>query len=68
MKEYPRIGSRSKKKPKGMCVICKEGKADARVDVEINMFRGDDDVYKVHSRCIKNVRGDKLLENLLKSD
>ncbi len=44
-------------KPQGLCIICKESKADARVEVQTNNFRGDDDVYKIHWKCRHKARG-----------
>ena len=38
-------------KPQGLCWICGEPKADAKMEIQINNFRGDDDVYKIHWKC-----------------
>lgn len=67
-RQYPRIGNRRSDTPKGNCVLCGKPKADYRVDVEFNWFRGDDEVYKVHKLCQKNMKGDDLLKRLLKKE
>ena len=52
MKDYPVIGHRDKLSPKkGRCVICGEGRSDLGLHIEYNIFRGDDDVIKVHKDC-----------------
>ena len=43
--------------PQGLCIICGEPKADARMEVQINNFRGDDDVYKIHWKCRNEAKG-----------
>ena len=53
--QYPRFGQVRHHKPQGKCVICGNGKAEKRVDVQINIFRGDDEVYKVHAKCIEGL-------------
>ena len=66
-KEYPRIGSIQKLyKPKGLCRICGQNKSDHKVDVEINIFRGDDEVYKVHRKCLMALPPKESSEILLK--
>jgi hypothetical protein len=58
--KYPKIGGKSDRKPQGRCKLCGKNKADCRVDVEFNEFRGDDIVYKCHKECADKA-GDRLL-------
>ena len=44
-------------KPQGLCIVCGEPKSDARMEVQVNIFRGDDDVYKIHWKCRHKARG-----------
>ena len=61
--KYPIIGSTSKKYPRGICRICKQPKSDFRVDIQVNEFRGDDDVIYMHKSCYKEVGSNvKLLD------
>ena len=56
MKEYPRIGSIMRRE-QGICKICKKP-AKYRVSIEVNYFRGDDEVSKrceEHKRTIQGV-------------
>lgn len=62
MSKYPRIGEWFKCKPKGVCVVCGDIKADARATIQINNFRGDDEVFKVHAHCIKSDVGWDVVE------
>lgn len=64
MKKYPKIGEIHKVTPQGLCVLCGKAKADKRVEVEHDYFRGNDTVHKVHSKCAENA-GKRLLELLL---
>jgi hypothetical protein len=64
MSKYPRFGQTYRVKPRGLCTICGGNKSDARVDVEVNQFRGDDVVYKVHQRCINGKNNRELLKLL----
>lgn len=54
--KYPRIKQKTKinynKRGKGICKICGEP-SRGRVDVQVNWFRGDDDVLKVCQNCQK---------------
>lgn len=61
---YPRVGEIRDRKPQGLCKICKCNKSDKEVHVEVDYFRGNDEVYKVHSSCIKGHNSEGLL-NLL---
>lgn len=62
-KTYPRVGSKQKAKG-GQCKICGKQNADLRVDVQFNVFRGDDEVYKVHKSCIDEL-GDQWASQVL---
>ena len=51
MTKYPKIGSIMRKE-KGICKICKKP-AKYRVDIQVDIFRGDDEVEK---RCEEHKR------------
>ena len=53
-----KIIKRDKVKPQGLCKVCKEPKADLRVHVAFTIMRGDDEVYKVHTKCFNKFRQD----------
>ena len=58
---YPKISEKIKiSHPKGLCHFCNQPKADTKIIMEVDIFRGNDRVYKVHSECIKNF-SDKIL-------
>ena len=50
--QYPRMGPTRKVRPQGLCQICGMPRADRRITIEWNWFRGDDTVHKVHELCI----------------
>jgi hypothetical protein len=50
-RKYPKIGY-SRRIDKGICKICKRP-AKYQVDIEVNIFRGDDEVEK---RCEEHKR------------
>ena len=53
MGKYPRVGHKTTNRPaKGLCNICGEPQSDYRVDIEVNWFRGDDVVVKLHRACL----------------
>ena len=56
--KYPRIGDIRNVRPQGLCCICKQPKSDCRVDVQLNWFRGEDDVHKIHRECLTAFRED----------
>lgn len=63
---YPRIGEQySMSQPRGICVICSQPKADYKVIVEVDIFRGNDLVYKVHKACIWRVQEKVLVKELM---
>lgn len=63
MSHYPRISEKRKvSHKKGRCIICGLGQADARLTIQINWFRGDDLVYKVHWTCVMAQSDDQLLK------
>lgn len=51
MKQYPKLGS-SWKTDKGICNICGK-KAEFKIEIQVNFFRGDDEVEK---RCKEHKR------------
>lgn len=62
--KYPRIGEKTKRyQKKGTCKICGEP-SQGRVDVQVNWFRGDDDVWKVCENCQKKYKNPELLTRL----
>lgn len=61
--KYPKIGHEYHKgMPKGVCCICGENKSDMSVSVQINCLRGDDDVYNVHKKCLRDGGYKKILQ------
>lgn len=67
-RKYPNISSIDRVKPQGLCVICKQPKANARLTVEHNIFRGDDSVLKVHSQCVTGPKEDVLQKLPINND
>jgi hypothetical protein len=66
MSKYPRIGKVVKNRnPRSgaQCVVCKAVPAD-RTDIEINWFRGDDEVTRVCAKCRK---GPEAANTILKA-
>lgn len=59
--KYPRVGYKSgfsRIRGEKICAICGGtssggGASSGRVDIQINIFRGDDDVHKVCATCQK---------------
>lgn len=66
--KYPRIGEKFTSSPHGLCAICNQPKAEGRVTVQVDWFRGNDFVYKVHLACIKGLKDKELLEVLHELD
>lgn len=53
--KYPRIvNSRYLKDPQ-ICKICGQKGATRIIEVEWNIFRGDDDRYCIHDHCVSGV-------------
>lgn len=54
-KQYPAIGYKSKGggKKGAKCAICKNSPGISRIDIEVNWFRGDDDVFYVCLDCYR---------------
>ncbi len=50
MKTYPCIGNTYKVHRRN-CQICRQAKAVVRIDVEVNYFRGDDEVFRACEKC-----------------
>jgi hypothetical protein len=50
-----------KNNKKGKCFYCEAPKSDTIIEVYVNWFRGDDDIYYVHKQCI-----DKAIEKIKK--
>jgi hypothetical protein len=58
-------------RPQGLCALCGavllNGKRpEKRIAVEFTHMRGDDEVYKAHSDCIKRFDNAKIIEILTK--
>lgn len=69
-KQYPRFGQRyrlSRNQSQGLCIVCNKPKADARVTIQVDWFRGNDEVFKVHWACIKDKKDSELLVELTKN-
>jgi len=50
---YPYISeTRKMKQPAHRCALCGETQADTKATLQINWFRGDDEVFYIHQRCI----------------
>ena len=65
---YPRIGEISTPyKPQGMCIFCGGNKANRRIEIQVNWFRGDDDVAKAHGRCIAQIPKIDLLDEIIEN-
>lgn len=63
--KYPRIGSTSKlSHPRHVCQLCVQLKADLRVDVQLDPFRGNDEVFYVHQTCWDNTPREARLNRL----
>lgn len=69
MRFYPRLGQiRRASHPQGLCALCGENKANGRVDVQTDEFRGNDVVYKVHLSCVRGVDQNVLVGTLIARD
>jgi hypothetical protein len=62
--KYPRIWNKWECNPQGLCIFCEQPKSDMRVSVQVNWFRGDDIVLKVHKKCIRNLRDEQILKGI----
>jgi hypothetical protein len=62
MNNYPRYDS--SRISSGTCALCGLQKADTRIRVEVNVFSGDDEIYIVHERCIKEKSPEEVLQAL----
>lgn len=66
---YPRIGPVKivfvPKDRHPQCKLCGESDADARIDIQFNAFRGDDEVVKVHIKCYRDIPEADRLNRLL---
>ena len=63
-RKYPRLGSWYVFRGERPCAICKQPGADAVMPVQVNWFRGDDDVHIVHKECIKGKKDEQILREL----
>ena len=63
-----KVGERYKTYPKGLCILCGFPKADGRVTIETNSFRGDDLVYKAHWGCLSKLKDTELLVKLFEKE
>lgn len=54
MIDYPRRGQKIKmREPKGQCRNCSSKKAEYTIGIEVDCFRGNDEVHKLCSDCSK---------------
>jgi hypothetical protein len=56
---YPYIGG-VRRAQGGTCDICRTEPVVAKVDVQTNWFRGDDEVFRVGERC-KSLTAEELM-------
>ncbi len=61
-KQYPTIGSKQPWRTGKKCAICGKAGTDQRIDIQVNWFRGDDEVIHVHADCAKGKNARTLLE------
>ena len=55
--KYPRLGTYHDNRPaKGLCWICNQPQADTKVDIQVDQFRGNDIVAKVHWTCFLGLK------------
>jgi len=59
---YPRVGDVHNVRPQGRCIKCNEPRANARVAIQVNIFRGDDVVVKIHRDCLKPLSNNDVIE------
>lgn len=62
--KYPRIRLTFTITPSGLCAICNQPDADARIIVQFDLFRYNDKEYKVHLGCIKDKEDDQVLREV----
>lgn len=58
--------TRTKKNPGGKCALCGSEQADMRLDIQINEFRGDDDIVNVHQACVYRKNSKTIMAELKK--
>lgn len=51
MIQYPRKGMRRPVRGLRRCQVCYAASASAEIDIEVNEFRGDDEVLRVCDNC-----------------
>lgn len=66
MSKYPKLGNLYEKRG-GMCVLCGHNRADQRIEIQRDMFRGNDTVHPVHLACYAGVPRDERLQTLLEA-
>ena len=63
---YPRLGGiekRTKRRSTGArCVVCGKYGANRKVTIQVNWFRGDDEIVNVHQECRLGKSMAELLE------
>lgn len=62
--KYPRIGE-IVKCVRGRCRLCDKPRSNKAVIVQVNCFRGDDEVLTVHADCIKDLKPQEVLQLLI---
>lgn len=64
MSKYPKVGDNWREKPQGLCKLCDKPRAEWRIAIEVDIFRGNDEVIKVHRRCLKSLANHEFLKRV----
>ena len=62
--KYPRVGNIVRSR-RGLCKLCGQPKSDTAIVVQMDWFRGDDEVFPVHVACIQGKKVRELLQILI---
>ena len=60
--KYPKIGMIYKRRQGKICRICGKPETDEIVEIEYNVFRGDDEIYPVHYNCRKGMSRPEIIK------
>jgi len=65
---YPRIGQiitiANKRQEQYRCEFCKLSGVNKWVEIQVNQFRGDDDIFFFHSKCLDGLKEIQILARL----
>lgn len=64
MSKYPKIGDNWRAKPQGLCKLCDKPRAEWRIVIEVDIFRRNDEIIKVHKRCFKSLGNYEFLKKI----